>query len=183
MRHRELLLCCLALAAWSARAQDVRPTDPGQAAIDGDIKKKDAPKAAKPKAAPLPLDLQAAQSLVGALKTAISAVSADNSGFKLLSEQQADLQNQLSHGANAAEISRQALGLFATLYKPAQLNPEPAPPAEPKADWKLPAPWLPWGLAILVALLSPLICVAGFLIGARTAENSVRNTLREAGLL
>ena len=187
MRLRGLLLCCLTWAALCARAEGNAAQTPAhpdpKAATKAAGVKDNAAKAApgKSQSAPPQPEVQAAKSMVGALGAAIDAASAD---VDRLRTKKADLEDKLSHGADAREVSTQALNLLLTVSKLPAPKPETAPPeVHPKAGPMLPEAWQLWGLAILVALLSPLICVAGFAIGARHAVNSLRNSLREAGLL
>jgi hypothetical protein len=168
------------------------PPSKAEAPGAGDARKNGARAATvKTQSAPVSPNVRAAQDLLAAVGAGVEAAEANNPerDFQSFRTQQADLLGKLklASDAEAIEISRQAVGLLASLYQPTP-NPSrsrsgPAPPVEPASDSKLPVEWRLWGLAILVALLSPLICVAGFYLGGRTAENNLRSTFREAGLL
>lgn len=122
-----------------------------------------------------------AQMLLDALGAAIRQASANGQSADLaaLAARRDQLQNSLNAKADPAEISRQATELLVALYAPAKPSPPaPDPPRIPL--WRRNDLLF---IAILVSLMSPLICVAGFWWGNKTAENSLRKRLREAGLL
>jgi hypothetical protein len=121
--------------------------------------------------------------LLNALDGAIQQASGGGQGAEIasLAAKEKELQASLNAKGDPAEISRQAIGLLATLYPP----PKPSAPAHPSDPPLTPVPKQNDYLliAILVSLISPLICIAGFWWGAKVTDNKLRKGLREAGLL
>jgi len=98
---------------------------------------------------------------------------------------EAQLQGDLKSNADPASISREATEMLVSIYTPPS-NQAPAPANDDKT-----APAVGnhinvvviLVIGIIVAFLSPLICVAGFWLAGKNSETALRKGLRDAGLL
>jgi hypothetical protein len=140
------------------------------------------PKASsQPSEVSVPVAAMAATKAIDALDAAIrasaeGAAQPDPGAAAKLKE----LQDRLQTSGDPKAIVREAAEAVVKLYNPQSESggqrPKPEP-NEPRQNFDY--AWIP----VLVSLMSPLICVAGFWLGAKTVENNVRKSLREAGLL
>jgi len=123
----------------------------------------------------------AASQALDALETTIQFVSAGAS--HPVGDAPAALKNlraQLSAGGDPKLIAAQASKLTSELYQPPAGSHGAASSTEVIGLSTVSGPlWI----LVLISLLSPIICVAGFLLGIKMMESHLRNSLREAGLL
>jgi hypothetical protein len=122
------------------------------------------------------------EALDAAIRQRVNGASRPNLNDLLAKE--ADLQKRLAANGDPAQISREATEVLMSLYVPAQQAPPPVADDKgpPSGDWRTDLRPLLF-LAIIVALMSPLICVAGFWWAGKLSENALRKGLRDAGLL
>lgn len=123
------------------------------------------------------LDASIRQPVNGAPRPDLSALLAKES----------ELQNRLTANGEPAQISREGTEVLVSLYAQNAPAPQASPPAlddKARSSGEGHADLMPvLIIAIVVALMSPLICVAGFWWAGKASENTLRRVLREAGLL